>query len=47
MLELYTDDDIMVHLEPLAEWCNANYIEKRVLKIDADKNLVHMEDGST
>jgi NADH dehydrogenase FAD-containing subunit len=43
--ELYQDKDIMVHLEPLADWCNADYLEKRVTKIDAEKNTIHFEDG--
>lgn len=36
-----------MHLEPLAVWCDANYIEKRVHKIDADKNSIHLEDNTT
>ena len=35
----------MVHLEPIADWCGADYIEKRVTKIDAEKNTIHFEDG--
>jgi|LauGreDrversion4_2_1035121.scaffolds.fasta_scaffold506937_1 NADH dehydrogenase FAD-containing subunit len=35
----------MVHLEPLADWCSADYLEKRVTKIDAVKNTIHFEDG--
>jgi len=46
-IELYTDDDIKVHLEPLADWCGAEYVEKRVHKIDADKNTLVFEDGET
>jgi NADH dehydrogenase FAD-containing subunit len=33
-----------VHLEPLANWCNTDYVEKRVHKIDADNNKVIFED---
>jgi NADH dehydrogenase FAD-containing subunit len=46
-LELYQDKDIMVHLEPIADWCNADYVEKRVNWIDGDKNRVHFEDGDS
>jgi NADH dehydrogenase FAD-containing subunit len=45
-LELYTDADIQVHLEPLAHWCKADYIEKRVQSIDANKNRLVFEDGT-
>ena len=37
----------MVHLEPLAEWCHADYIEKRVENIDADKSTIYFEDGGS
>lgn len=37
----------MVHLEPIADWCNADYVEKRVHWIDGDKNRVHFEDGDS
>jgi len=45
--ELYKDEDIMVHLEPLAVWSHAKYIQKKVVRIEGDKNLVHLADGST
>jgi NADH dehydrogenase FAD-containing subunit len=35
-----------VHLEPLANWCKADYIEKRVNHIDAKSNTVIFEDGT-
>lgn len=45
MLELYADEHIQVHLEPLALWCDANYIEKRVDRIDANTNTIHLEES--
>jgi NADH dehydrogenase FAD-containing subunit len=46
LIELYTDADIQVHLEPLAYWCKADYIEKRVQMIDANKGKLVLEDQS-
>jgi NADH dehydrogenase FAD-containing subunit len=37
----------MVHLEPIAKWCEADYIEKRVHKIDANSNTLIFEDGGS
>ena len=37
----------MVHLKPVAEWCHADYIEKRVEKIDAHKNTLYFEGGGS
>ena len=37
----------MVHLEPLAAWCEADYVEKRVHKVDADKKQIVFEDGGS
>ena len=37
----------MVHLEPVAEWCGAEYVNKSVAQIDADKNKIHLDDGSS
>jgi NADH dehydrogenase FAD-containing subunit len=34
-----------VHLEPLADWCEADYVEKRVERIDAKNNRLHFEGG--
>jgi len=45
--KLYTDDDIKIHLEPLAIWCAADYIEHRVAYIKADENRVYLENGET
>ena len=42
---MYKDEDIQMHLEPLAKWCRADYIESRVHKIDADKNTLELENG--
>jgi NADH dehydrogenase FAD-containing subunit len=46
-LELYKDEDIKVYLEPIADWCEADYVEKRVEKIDADNNVLHFEGGGS
>lgn len=43
--QLYTDDDIMVHLGPVAEWCKADFIDQAVTKIEANANKVHLKDG--
>lgn len=45
--QLYKDEDIMVHLEPLAVWSHAKYIESAVTKIEANKNTVHLKNGET
>ena len=45
--KLYTDEDLKVHLAPLANWCGADYIQERVSKIEGAKNLVHLENGTT
>ncbi len=31
----------------MSEWCGAEYINKSVVKIEGDKNLIHMDDGSS
>ena len=31
--KLYSDEDLKVHLQPLAEWCNADYVQQKVVKI--------------
>ena len=33
-------------LEPLAKWCRADYVEKRVKKIVGSQNMIELEDGS-
>jgi NADH dehydrogenase FAD-containing subunit len=33
-------------LEPVAHWCRADYIEKRVHEIDAKNNRIVFEDGT-
>jgi len=35
-----------VQLKPLAKWCNADYIEKTVSKINGKENKIILEDGS-
>eukprot|EP00356_Strombidium_inclinatum_P012573 CAMPEP_0170486892 /NCGR_PEP_ID=MMETSP0208-20121228/5812_1 /TAXON_ID=197538 /ORGANISM="Strombidium inclinatum, Strain S3" /LENGTH=417 /DNA_ID=CAMNT_0010760979 /DNA_START=1 /DNA_END=1254 /DNA_ORIENTATION=+ len=44
---LYKDEQIMVHLEPLAVWSHAKYIQQKVVKIEANKNRIHLKNGST
>ena len=46
LTELYTDEELKVDLDPLAKWCNANYIEKRVIKIVANENKIILSDNS-
>mmetsp|Transcript_38648 Transcript_38648/g.27990 ORF Transcript_38648/g.27990 Transcript_38648/m.27990 type:complete len:178 (-) Transcript_38648:958-1491(-) len=43
---LYSDTDLQVDLEPLAKWCRADYVEKRVAKVVGNENKIVMEDGS-
>lgn len=43
--KLYKDDDLVVHLEPLAAWCQAEFIHKRVEKIQGSENKIHLEGG--
>jgi selenide,water dikinase len=43
----YTDGDITIHLEPLAKWCHAEYIEKKVIRIVGDSNKIELDDGSS
>ena len=45
--KLYTDEDLKIHLAPLAEWCGAEYIQERVTRIEGNKNLIHLENGET
>ena len=44
---LYKDDDIKVHLKPLAEYCGANYVEQRVDKIIGAENKLILQNGET
>ena len=39
---LYTDEDITVHLAPLAEYCKAEFIDQKVVRVEASKNLIHL-----
>jgi len=45
--KLYKDEDIMVPCVPLGVWCKANWIQKRVKRIEGNKNTIHFEDGDT
>lgn len=44
---LYKDEDIQIQLAPLAKWCGAQFIEKRVKEVKANDNKLLFEDGST
>jgi len=44
---LYKDEDIMVHLEPLAKWCKADWVKGKVVKIEGNANKIHLENGET
>jgi NADH dehydrogenase FAD-containing subunit len=44
---LYKDEDIMVHLEPLAKWCKAAWIQQRVVRIEGNANKIHFENGES
>ena len=44
--KLYGDKDIQIEMAPLAKWCGAEYIEKRVKRVLANENRLEMEDGT-
>lgn len=44
--KLYSTTELQVDLEPLAKWCKADYVEKRVASIIGNENKIKMEDGS-
>ena len=37
---------MQIALEPLARWCGADYVEKRVEKIVANENKIYLNDGT-
>ena len=43
---IYDPKEIQVELKPLAAFCNAEFIQKRVNKINGDENKLELEDGS-
>ena len=45
--KLYNDPDLIVHFQPIAFWAGASYTQSAVKKIEANKNTVHLEDGSS
>lgn len=45
--KLYSDEDLKVHLQPLAAWCGADYIEQRVTKILGNENRIVLENGDS
>ena len=42
---MYSDETLQVVLEPLAKWCKADYIEKRLEKVVANENKIILDDG--
>ena len=44
---LYRNEEIIIHMAPLAEWSCAEYIEQRVMKIDGDSNKVYLNNGES
>ena len=44
---LYKDEQITIQIQPLAKWCNAEYIEKRVQRVVSKENKIIFEDQST
>jgi len=44
--KLYKNEDIMVWLEPVTNWCNGQWIQKKVSKILASENKIITEDGT-
>jgi selenide, water dikinase len=45
--ELYKTEDLSILLFPLATWCNADFVQQRVTKIEGASNKIILEDGST
>lgn len=45
--KLYKNEDIMVWLEPVAKWCKAEWIQKRVEKISGNENKIYFEGGGS
>ena len=45
--QLYSDEDLVVYLQPLAVWCQADFIQKRVEKIMGSENRLYLDDGQT
>jgi selenide, water dikinase len=43
---IYDPKQIQVELGPVAKWCKADFIQKRVTKIAADNNQVELDDGT-
>ena len=43
---LYKDEDLVIQLEPLAVWCQAQFVNKRVEKVQGSESKLWLEDGS-
>ena len=44
--KLYENSDLQIDMVPLAKWCGAEYVQKRVKKVHANENRIEMEDGT-
>ena len=44
--KLYEPRSIQIDMAPLAQFCGAEYIEKRLIKVHADENRLQLEDDS-
>lgn len=36
-----------MQLKPLAAWCNAEFVEKRVARVSGDESKLYFDDGDT
>jgi selenide,water dikinase len=43
---LYKDEQIMIMLAPLAKWCGADFVQKRVKEVRASQNKLIFEDDT-
>ena len=39
----YTPEDTLLHLKPLAKWAGIDFCHDRVIDIDFDRNLIHLD----
>lgn len=44
---LYRPEDTLLHLGPLAEWSGIEFINDRVIDIDLQQNLIHLQNDGT
>ena len=43
--QLYSEDDLIIPLQPLAAWCEADFVLERVDKIKGKENKIYLESG--